>query len=168
MPTLIDYVVEDNSQTSPFLDKNAFESGGGGLVSTLPDYAKFAQMMLDGGIYKGHRVINEATVKTMMSDQMDPDDTFMMPWLGDSVNASFGYGGSVQTRTDAQQAAIMGRAKGQWGWGGAARTHFWIDPESNAFGIIMLQYFGQEDPDLHDRFRALTYEQTKNNAADNN
>lgn len=161
------YVVEDNSQTSPFLDDNAFESGGGGLVSTLPDYAKFAQMMLDGGIYKGHRVINDATVKTMMSDQMDADDTFMMPWLGDSANSSFGYGGSIHIRTDAEQAAAEGRVKGQWGWGGAARTEFWIDSENNAFGIIMLQYFGQEDPDLHDRFRALTYAQTKNGAADN-
>ena len=163
-----EYVVEDNSQTSPFLDDNAFESGGGGLVSTLPDYAKFAQMMLNGGIYKSHRVLNQATVKIMMSDQMDADDKFMMPWLGATTNASFGYGGSVHIRTDAKQAAARGRVKGQWGWGGAARTDFWIDPENNAYGIIMLQYFGQEDPDLHDRFRALTYEQIKNSAADNN
>jgi len=125
-----DYVVAEESQTSPFLDDNKFQSGGGGLVSTLPDYAKFAQMMLDGGIYEGHRVLNEATVKTMMSDQMDPDDTFMMPWLGAAT--------------------------------------FWIDPENKAFGIIMLQYFGQEDPKLHDRFRALAYSQTKDKAAPNN
>ncbi len=162
-----DYIVEDNSQTSPFLNDNEFESGGGGLVSTLPDYAKFAQMMLDGGIYMGHRVLNEATVKTMMSDQMDADDKFMMPWLGAATNASFGYGGSIHMRTDEKQAAARGRVKGQWGWGGAARTDFWIDPENNAYGIIMLQYFGQEDPSLHDRFRALTYQQTKNGRADN-
>ena len=163
-----DYVVQEASQTSPFLDDNAFESGGGGLVSTLHDYAKFAKMMLGGTNYKGHRVLNEATVKTMMSDQMDADDIFMMPWLGAETNASFGYGGSIQIRTDAKQATSTGRAKGQWGWGGAARTDFWIDPDSNAFGIIMLQYFGQEDPDLHARFRALAYDQTKNHSVDNN
>jgi len=103
----------------------------------------------------------------MMSDQMDADDVFMMPWLGDATNASFGYGGSVQIRTDVAQEAREGKAKGQWGWGGAARTDFWIDPDSNAFGIIMLQYFGQADPELHNRFQALAYAQTRNDQAEN-
>lgn len=155
-----EYAVAEDSQTSPYLDDNKFQSGGGGLVSTLPDYAKFAQMMLDGGIFNGHRILEEATVNTMMSDQMDADDTFMMPWLGANTNASFGYGGSVQIATTAEQVAQSGKAKGQWGWSGAARTNFWVDPENDAFGIIMLQYFGQEDPDLHDRFRSLAYAQT--------
>ena len=156
-----EYIVAEDSQTSPFLDNNAFESGGGGLVSTLPDFAKFAQMMLDGGIYNGHRVLEAATVKEMMSDQMDPDDKFLFPWLGGETNASFGYGGSVQIRTNPTQEATQGKAEGQWGWGGAARTNFWIDPKNDAFGIIMLQYFGQADPELHDRFQALAYAQTR-------
>lgn len=155
------YAVAEESQTSPFLDDNAFESGGGGLVSTLADYAKFAQMILDGGIYKGHRILESSTVKSMMSDQMDADDKFLFPWLGGETNASFGYGGSIQIATTPEQSAQSGKAKGQWGWSGAARTTFWVDPENDAFGIIMLQYFGQEDPDLHDRFRALAYAQTK-------
>ena len=157
-----EYTVAEDSQTSPYLDDNAFESGGGGLVSTLPDYAKFAQMMLDGGIYKGHRILESSTVKTMMQDQMEADDIFMFPWLGGETNASFGYGGSIQIATQAEQVAQTGKAKGQWGWSGAARTTFWIDPVNDAYGIIMLQYFGQEDPELHDKFRALAYSQTKN------
>lgn len=156
------YVVSEDSQTSPFLDVNAYQSGGGGLVSTLPDYAKFAKMMLNGGVYEGKRILDEATVKAMMSDQMDADDTFMMPWLGEANNSGFGYGGSVQTGTTAEQEAREGRAAGQWGWSGAARTNFWIDPKNNAYGIIMLQYFGQADPELHNRFRALAYAETKN------
>lgn len=155
------YAVAEDSQTSPFLDVNAFQSGGGGLVSTLSDYAKFAQMMLDGGIYGDRRILQPSTVKTMMSDQMDADDIYMFPWLGGETNAGFGYGGSVQIATQAKQAEQTGKAKGQWGWSGAARTTFWIDPENDAFGIIMLQYFGQEDPVLHDKFRALAYSQTK-------
>ena len=155
------YAIAEESQTSPFLNDNAFESGGGGLVSTLSDYAKFAQMILDGGIYKGHRILESSTIKSMMSDQMDADDKFLFPWLGGETNASFGYGGSIQIATTPEQSAQSGKAKGQWGWSGAARTTFWVDPENDAFGIIMLQYFGQEDPDLHDRFRALAYAQTK-------
>ena len=156
------YVVQDDSQTSEYLNEdNTFQSGGGGLVGTIGDYAKFAQMMLDGGTYNGHRVLEASTVKAMMTNQMDPDDKFMMPWLGGKNNSGFGYGGSVELNPTPQQMATTGRYSGQWGWGGAARTHFWIDPKNNAFGIIMLQYFGQEDPALHAEFRALVLEQTR-------
>ena len=155
------YVVQEESQTSPFLNDNSFQSAGGGLISTLDDYAKFAQMMLASGAFNGVQILEPASVKMMMSDQMDADDKFMMPWLGGPTNASFGFGGSVQIKTDPEQAAREGKAAGQWGWGGAARTNFWIDPDSNAFGIIMLQYFGQEDPALHDSFQALAYAQTR-------
>ena len=160
------YVVGEDSQTSPFLTKNAYQSGGGGLVGTLGDYAKFAQMMLDGGTYNGHRVLKDATVKAMMTDQMDADDVFLMPWLGGDNNSGFGYGGSDETNSTPEQAATSGRAAGQWGWGGAARTHFWVDPKNDSFGIIMLQYMGQEDPALHARFRALVLEQTKDQIED--
>jgi len=162
-----DYVVEDDGQTSEFSNKeNTYQSGGGGLVGTLGDYAKFAQMMLDGGVYEGHRVLDEATVKAMMTNQMDADDKFMMPWLGGENNSGFGYGGSVEMSPTTEQTAETGRYPGQWGWGGAARTHFWVDPKNNSFGIIMLQYFGQQDPDLHDRFRALVLEQTRDEIED--
>jgi len=153
--------LEDDGQVSHYLNDNAFESGGGGLVGTLGDYAKFAQMMLDGGIYNGHRVLDEAIVKTMMSDQMDPDDKFMFPWLGRDMNISFGYGGNVITSDTPDQLAKYGRAQGQWGWSGAARTNFWIDPENESFGIIMLQFFSQNDPALHDQFRVMVHDQTK-------
>jgi CubicO group peptidase (beta-lactamase class C family) len=159
------YSVQEESQTSPFLNDNAFQSAGGGLVSTLDDYAKFAQMMLKGGHHNGTQILEPISVKMMMSDQMDADDKFMMPWLGGPTNASFGFGGSVQIKSDPKQVSRQGKAKGQWGWGGAARTNFWVDPDSNAFGIIMLQYFGQEDPALHDSFQALVYAQTKNGIA---
>lgn len=156
------YVLAEDSQKSPFLNKNAFQSGGGGLVGTLGDYAKFAQMMLEGGEYNGHRVLEVDSVKAMMTDQMDPDDKFMMPWLGGPQNSGFGFGGSVELSPSPEQAETQGLVSGQWGWGGAARTNFWVDPKNNAFGIIMLQYFGQKDPEIHDQFRALVTEQVKN------
>ena len=156
-----EYIVAEDGQNSPYLNDNAFQSGGGGLVGTMTDYAKFAEMMLNGGTYQGHRVLEAETVKTMMSDQMDADDKFMMPWLGGPNNSGFGYGGSVEIDPSAEKTATTGRSPGQWGWGGAARTNFWVDPKNNAYGIIMLQYFGGEDPELHDQFRALALAQTK-------
>ena len=155
------YVLMEDGQTSPFLEPAVFHSGGGGLVSTLGDYAKFAQMLLDGGIYNGHRILDEMTVKMMMSDQMDPDDKFMMDWIGESDTTGFGYGGSVQISDNPDQLAKDGRAVGQYGWGGMARTQFWIDEPNDAFGIMMLQYMGQGEPALRESFRALAYAQTK-------
>lgn len=156
------FVLQDDAQTSPYLSDNAYQSGGGGLVSTLGDYAKFAQMLLDGGIYQGKRVLNEDTVRMMMTNQMDPDDKFMMSWFGDPGHAGFGYGGRVVLNTDPETVALTGESEGQYGWGGLAHTKFWIDEPNNAFGIIMLQYFGDEPP-LHKLFQSLVLEQTKDN-----
>lgn len=157
------YTLAEDGQESPFLNDNAFQSGGGGLVSTLGDYAKFAQMLLDGGVYNDHRVLDEATVKAMMTNQMDPDDKFMMPWFGGaSTDAGFGFGGRVVTSTTAEKIAESGQMPGQFGWSGAARTLFWVDKPNEAFGIIMLQYFGQKDPKIRNDFKALAVAQTRN------
>ncbi len=160
-------LIEDNPEnntlnSNQFLTENAFHSGGGGLISTLDDYAKFAQMMLDGGIYKGHRVLDEATVETMMSDQMGDNPKFLFPWLGGETNNSFGYGGSVVIKDTPEQIVRNGQGVGQWGWSGAARTTFWVDRRNASFGIIMLQFFSEDDPQIHDDFRALAYDQTRN------
>jgi len=159
------FALAEDGQTSPYLNPdNKFQSGGGGLVSTLGDYAKFAQLMLDGGIYKGHRVLDEATVELMMQDHMGQDKPYLQPWLGGETMAGFGYGGSIQIAETPEGLAKNGRSTGQWGWSGAARTTFWVDRPNNAYGIIMLQFFSTEDPQIHNDFRALAYKQTKNSA----
>ena len=74
------FALAEDGQESPYSNpENKFQSGGGGLVSTLGDYAKFAQMMLDGGVYKGHRVLDEATVDLMMQDHMGQDKPYLQP-----------------------------------------------------------------------------------------
>ena len=159
------YAVAEDGQKSPYLNpENKFQSGGGGLVSTLGDYAKFAQLMLEGGVYNGHRILDEATVKAMMQDHMGQDKPYLLPWLGPEKMSGFGYGGSVEIADTPEKLAKTGKAKGQWGWSGAARTEFYIDPANKAFGIIMLQFFSAEDPEIHSDFRALAYAQTKNSA----
>ncbi len=147
--------------TNAFLEKPAFESGGGGLVSTMDDYAKFAQMMLDGGIYKGHRILEEATVQNMMTDHMGAGATFLFPWLGGETNNSFGYGGSIVIKETPEQIARNGQGLGHWGWSGAARTTFWIDRKNGSFGILMLQFFSENHPKIFEDVRALAYDQTK-------
>lgn len=160
------FVVAEDGQASPFLKKNTYQNPGGGLVSTLEDYAVFAEMMLEGGTYNGTKILEPETVKTMMTNQMDPDDTYMMPWLGGETGAGFGYGGAVQVSVTPEQVEKGGRQVGQWGWDGLARTTFYVDPKNDAFGVMMLQYMGGENPPLHDSFQALAVAQTQDKVPD--
>lgn len=148
------FELQDDNQTSYYLKDLPFESGGGGLVSTLGDYAKFSQMIVQKGTYKGKQILKPETVELMLANQMDADDQFMMDWLGEAKGSGFGYGGSVETSAKDHLPA------GAWGWGGMAKTKFHIDPENEAFAILMLQFFENgDDPQLHTDFQRLVTEQ---------
>lgn len=144
-----EFVLQDEAATSRYLEDGAFQSGGGGLVSTLEDYAKFGQAMLGGGQLSGKRILKEATVDQMMTNQLRDSDAYLFPWGLDGL-IRFGYGGKVVVG----DAPELGYSKGQWGWGGMAKTDFYVDRPNNAFAIIMLQQFQAEDPAVHDAFRA--------------
>ena len=142
-------VLQDDGQKSHYLMDLPYESGGGGLVSTLGDYSKFAQMILQDGSYNGQEILSPASVKLMTSNQLDGDDIFMMDWLGSTDDTGFGYGGSVIT------GDVENRNKGSWGWGGMAKTTFQVDPQNGAFAILMLQFFAADEPQIHRDFRTL-------------
>ena len=154
------FVLFEDGQTSPFTQSGQMESGGGGLTSTTEDWLKFARLLLNEGEYNGARILEPETVRLMMTDHLG-DTPSLLPWLGGETGAGFGYGGSVQLTSTPELEASKGRFPGQFGWGGAARTNFWIDPENGSIGIIMLQFFSPSDPKLHDDFQALTLEQTR-------
>jgi CubicO group peptidase (beta-lactamase class C family) len=118
-------------------------------------------MMLSGGSLGDVKILEPDTVALMMQDHMGDGFVTMFPWIGGDTGAGFGYGGSVQkTATEAQQLSA-GRYPGQWGWGGAARTNMFVDPQNDAYGIIMLQFFGGESPDIHRDFQALVLKETR-------
>jgi CubicO group peptidase (beta-lactamase class C family) len=110
-------------------DRSYF-SGGGGLMSTTEDYAKFAEMLLEGGQLNGTRLLGPKTVELMAS--VFVPDTFP----GRSPGKGFGL--SVQVISDAV-AAGQRVSKGSFGWDGAYGTHFWIDPKEKIVGILMIQ-----------------------------
>ncbi len=147
------FSLQDDGQSSHYLQQLPFESGGGGLVSTLGDYARFAQMILQKGAFNGQQILKPETVDMMISNQLDPDDQFMMAWLGSAEDTGFGYGGSVVTGPQS------GKPVGAWGWGGMAKTNFHIDPDNGAFAVIMLQFFEDGEPQIHRDFHALVTEQ---------
>jgi CubicO group peptidase (beta-lactamase class C family) len=105
-------------------------SGGGGLYSTIQDYAVFAQMLLDGGQWNGKRLLSPRTVE-LMSSVFVPDT---LP--GRAPGRGFGL--SVQVISNPITAGQR-VSTGSYGWDGAFGTHFWIDPKEKIVGIMMIQ-----------------------------
>jgi CubicO group peptidase (beta-lactamase class C family) len=105
-------------------------SGGGGLMATAEAYAKFGEMLQEGGQLNGKRLLSPKTVE-LMASAFVPDTV-----QGRSPGKAFGL--SVQVITDAV-AAGQRVSKGSFGWDGAYGTHFWVDPKEKLVGIMMIQ-----------------------------
>ncbi|MEE2664476.1 MAG: serine hydrolase domain-containing protein [Myxococcota bacterium] len=105
-------------------------SGGGGLVSTAADYYRFCQMLLNGGELGGRRLLGRKTVEWMTSDHLGEIEFARRPGYG------FGLGFAI--RTDVGLAVVPG-SLGEFNWGGAYGTSFWIDPAEDFIGIFMIQ-----------------------------
>ena len=115
--------------------KVAFESGGGGLHSTLDDYSRFAQMLLNGGELDGARLLSPQTVAWMtadhLGDRIEPGKYYL-------PGAGYGFGLGVAVRTSDGISPDMGR-KGEYRWGGAAGTAWWNDPMNDLQVVFMIQ-----------------------------
>jgi CubicO group peptidase (beta-lactamase class C family) len=128
----------DKVQLFNMLEKPVMESGGGGLVSTTMDYARFAQMLLNGGTLDGVRIIGRKTLQLMASNHLAPSvkvDSPLMP-------AGHGFGLGFAVRTHDGLAPFPGSA-GEFFWSGMAGTFFWIDPKEDLFAVFMMQGPGQ-------------------------
>lgn len=124
-----------------------FESGGGGLVSTAHDYLRFSQMLLDGGEFNGARILSPKTVALMSRDHLDG-----VPFGRPGVGFGLGFGIAL----DVGASGELG-SDGEYNWGGAAGTRFWIDPQERLIGIFMVQSRPHRTP-LAQRFKTLTYQ----------
>lgn len=122
------------------IEKPLIESGGGGLVSTAMDYARFCQALLNGGSLDGNRIIGRKTLALMASNHLAPNvklETHLVP-----PGHSFGLGFAV--RTDEGMAPFAGTT-GQFFWSGMAGTFFWIDPKEELFAMFFSQGPGQRE-----------------------
>jgi len=121
----------------PLMKKQYF-SGGAGLSSTALDYAKFMQMLLNGGKYNDNRILSPRTVEMMTSGQL----SFMY-----NGNDNFGLGFGI---TSAKSAARNARSEGSFAWGGYYGTTYWADPKRKMVCLIMTQ----QSPNSHGEFSA--------------
>jgi CubicO group peptidase (beta-lactamase class C family) len=118
--------IVDNPAKSRYLKKPSLFSGGGGLVSTARDYLRFCQMLLNKGLLDGKRLLRTETVEMITTNQL-PDS------VRRGKDGGFGLGFSVRLK-DGQFP------EGEYGWGGAASTHFWISPKDELIVIALSQY----------------------------
>ncbi len=129
-------------------------SGGGGLVSTMPDYWQFANMLLNEGELYDVRIIGRKTLEFMTRNHLKPE---LLPIaIGLSKIPGRGFGLGFDVVMDSAQTGVL-NSEGNFGWSGAAATNFWVDPQEQLVGIIMTQLMDNMLPFQQD-FRALTYQ----------
>ncbi len=120
-------------------------SGGAGLLSTARDYARFLQMMLNGGTLGEARVLSPASVALMTSNH-----------IGDLMGPGTGFGLGFQVRLDLGAAGAPGSV-GDYGWGGAYHTTYWVDPAERMVVVYFTQLRSPRPVDDHGKLRALVY-----------
>ncbi len=117
-------------------------SGGAGLSSTVEDYAHFLQMMIDGGVYNGKRLLSRKTIELMLTNQTG------------ELQTQFGLGFGLET---AKNDALSIVSQGSFNWGGIFATTYWADPKEKIVGLVYTQIW----PTTHsisERFKVLTYQ----------
>lgn len=129
------------------------EAGGAGMVGTIGDYARFAQMLLNGGSLDGKRLLKPETVAVMTSDHVGPQtgiarDGAYFP----GAASGFGLGFAVRTQRLASEPGPIG----EYRWSGVGGTFFWIDPTDDMFVIVMMQSPSQRGR-VEDELRPLIY-----------
>lgn len=118
------------------------ESGGGGLVATIGDYANFCQMLVDEGTFEEHTLLQPETIKLMATNSLPEGmDIFSTGDLGAQGRGGHGFGLDFSVIYDAEKAGTA-QPNGTYYWGGAAGTWFWIDPVNDLYFIGMIQRFG--------------------------
>ena len=150
-------IADGPSATHPGARLNAYASGAGGLYSTAADYARFAQMLLDGGTLEGHALLKRKTVELMLRNQL----TMLDPPVN-QFNAGEGFGLGGYVVLDPVRRGQPGSV-GQFGWSGAASTYYMIDPHEGLLAILLLQHLPHDDggrdlPRLSRGFYAQIYQ----------
>ena len=127
-----------------------FPSGGGGLYSTLHDYARFGQMLLDGGEFEGVRILGRKTVEMMTSNQIG-----FLGAPGGWTPTEFGFGVRVRPENSEREKALG--SPGTFGWDGAATTWVSIDPKERVLLLMFMQHSTYNEDRIFERFQNTAY-----------
>ena len=128
--------LKNDPKTSQYLENPAFKSGGGGLCSTASDYMRFLLMIENGGKFDGKRYLKKKSVKLMTTNQIPKGGGWVT--FGDEVREGVGFGHGFSVRVKMSDWDPDGRV-GEYGWGGAASTHYWISPKDDLVVLTLEQ-----------------------------
>ena len=151
--------LQDDAATSGFLAPPSFSSGGGGLVSTAEDYLRFATMLLNGGTFDGHRYISRKTLDLMTANHLPGGASIASlskSLFSEAAYDGIGFGLGFATTMNAAQTLMPG-SDGDYFWGGAASTFFWIDPQEDLIGIFMTQLIPSSTYPVRREVRTMVY-----------
>ena len=152
-------VPRDAPPSSSYTEPGIFFSGGGGLVSTVPDYLRFGQMILNGGELDGERILKAGTVAEMGTNALGPTQGSLS--FGDGFNpprpfTGYGWGLAIGVRLADAVHTVPG-SPGDLVWGGLANTTYFFDPVENIVAVAMTQYLGPTSDELVFRLREGVY-----------
>jgi CubicO group peptidase (beta-lactamase class C family) len=150
----------DDPTSSTYLQQPTFLSGGGGLTSTATDYWRFAQTLANDGEFDGVRIIGRKTLKLMTSNHLAGGGDLASVALGgqwtETGYAGMGFGLGFSVMLDPAQAQVSG-TPGEFAWGGAASTAFWVDPAEELVFVFMTQLTPSTTYNIRREFRAIVY-----------
>jgi len=148
----------DDPQTSDYLSEPSFFSGGGGLVGTTEDYLRFCEMLRRGGELDGARILGPRTIELMRINHLkDGKDLTRMAVGGftETANEGVGFGlGFAQTLDPVATGAL---GTGDYYWGGAASTIFWVDPKEDLVAVFMTQLMPSGTFNFRGQLKSIIY-----------
>ena len=131
--------------------------GGGGLVSTLDDYSHFAQMLANKGNYGGTRLLSPTTIAMFSTNWAPPEALPSFTAADPRINGGYGLSLGTAVLLDPSPTGKFGNV-GEFYWGGAFSTYFWIDPKESLYGILMTQFDPLWGYPIPWQFKQLTYQ----------
>lgn len=152
-------VLEDDPQDSVYVRPRSFLSGGGGLVSTASDYLQFSRMLLGNGEVDGVRLVGRKTIELMTANHL-PGNQDLTHWaqgsFSETANEGYGFGLGFSVNLGAAATSTAGSA-GEYAWGGAASTIFWVDPVEELIVVLMTQFMPSATFNFRGQLKSLVY-----------
>ena len=146
-------IIRDDPAKSGYLHKPGLSSGGGGLVGTASDYLRFLLMIANGGEWQGKRLLSPESVERMRTNQLPK----AVDWIGfgdeKRTGVGFGLGFSVTVETNDKSS----NRKDEYGWGGAASTHYWVSPRDRLIVVTMEQRWPYS-PETEEALKPVIYD----------
>ena len=150
--------LQDDPQTSSYLKQPAFLSGGGGLTSTTADYLRFCEMLRRGGELDGARILGPRTIEMMHQNHLAAGKDLTQMAIGGFSETTYegvGFGLGFAMTLNEVTTGVLGQ--GDYYWGGAASTIFWVDPKEDLCAVFMVQLMPSGVFNFRDQLKNIIY-----------